>query len=109
MSSSSDFPKPAIRSEIQSQSRNRESPAEHGATRGQQGSKRFVVSTWHDTNDRDLCAHALVLAPEHTPIAGRTGLATARWEVVDRRSERDLICNRLHEGDCAWPWDVPSL
>ena len=86
----------------------RDSSGDHGSTRGQQGSKRFSFPSWPDDLERDLCSHALVEAPEQTPISGRTGLATARWVVVDRRDSWILICNRLHDGDCEWPWDVQA-
>ena len=33
---------------------------------------------------RDLCALALTDPAQSTPVAGRTGLATAEWVVVDR-------------------------
>jgi hypothetical protein len=56
--------------------------------------------------DRQLCARAMVLAPERTPIAGRTGVSTVRWRVVDRTEQGELICNLLHEDTCVWPWAV---
>jgi hypothetical protein len=65
-----------------------------------------VFTAWGDTIDRDLCAYALTGPPEVTPIAGRTGVATADWVVVDRSEGRELVCNRLHEGACSWPWAV---
>ena len=88
--------------------KSRESAGDHGASRGQQGSKRFSFPSWPDEQERDLCPHALVDGPERTPISGRTGLATARWGVVDQRESRILICNRLHTGPCEWPWDVQA-
>jgi hypothetical protein len=88
--------------------KNRDSPSDQNSSRGQQGSKRFTFPSWPDEQDRDLCPHALVVQPERTPISGRTGLATAKWGVVDRQESRILICNRLHEGECEWPWDVQA-
>ena len=79
-----------------------------GEGRGQSATKRFVFTDWRNSGDHDLCALAFVGEPDMVPIQSRTGLATAKWLVVDRRGDRSLICNRLHDGDCAWPWDVPS-
>ena len=85
--------------------------SKHGSSSDNQGkvqsqSKRFVFSTWADSLDHELCAYALAIPPERTPIAGRTGVATAKWTVVERREDSELICNRLHSGPCAWPWAV---
>jgi hypothetical protein len=88
--------------------KHRDSAADHGASRGQQGSKRFTFPSWPDDQERDLCTYALVKAPERTPIAGRIGLAVAKWRVVEQRNQRVLICNRLHDGACEWPWDVQA-
>ena len=88
--------------------RAREFPSDHSVSKGQQASKRYVYSTWADGKERDLCEHAVATLPERVPIAGRTGLAVARWSIVDTRDDRVLICNRLHDGDCAWPWDVQA-
>ena len=77
-----------------------------GSSKPQSSSKRFVFSAWGDTVERELCAHSGALPPERTPIAGRTGVAVAKWVVVDRVERRELICNRLHDGECAWPWAV---
>jgi hypothetical protein len=76
--------------------------------RAQSNSKRFVYTDWGDGINRELCAHAVGDQPQRTPISGRTGLATARWTVVEREEGRELICNRLHNGPCLWPWHVGS-
>lgn len=72
----------------------------------QTSSKRFVFTPWNDSLDREICAHADSLGPERVPAIGRTGVATARWVAVERTETRVLICNRLHEGECAWPYAV---
>jgi hypothetical protein len=96
------------RSAPQQPGRNRDSAGDQGSSRGQQASKRFSYPSWPDEADRALCPYAYVEGPERTPISGRTGLATAKWRIVDRQDARVLICNRLHEGDCEWPWDVQA-
>jgi hypothetical protein len=77
-----------------------------GTPKQQSNSKRFVFTAWGDTVERELCALASAPPPECTPVAGRIGVATARWITVDRQEGRELVCNRLHGGDCAWPWFV---
>lgn len=79
-----------------------------GQGKGQTATRKFVFTPWGDEIDRDLCALALTDPAQSTPVAGRTGLATAEWVVVDRVDGRALICNRLHEGECAWPWAVDT-
>lgn len=79
-----------------------------GDGRGQSATRRFVFADWRNSGDHDLCIHAEARGPERVPIQPRTGLATAKWVPVDKRAGRTLMCNRLHEGDCVWPWDVPS-
>ena len=83
-------------------------PNQEGHGKGQTATRRFVFTPWGDAVDRDLCVYALAALPERTPVAGRTGLATADWVVVERVDGRALVCNRLHEGECAWPWAVES-
>jgi hypothetical protein len=83
-------------------------PGSDNTGKGQSATRKFVFTAWGDAVDRDLCCHALAEPPERTPISGRTGLATAAWVVVDHRDGRVLICNRLHAGDCAWPWAVET-
>lgn len=83
-----------------------ESSHTDGAPKHQSSSKRFVFTAWGDAIERELCAFADTSPPERTPIAGRTGVATAKWVTVDRDEGRVLVCNRLHRGDCAWPWTV---
>ena len=80
--------------------------AADGAGKQQSNSRRYVFTPWGDQAERELCARALVVPPQTTPIAGRTGVATARWQVVDRNDQRELICNRLHDDECLWPWSV---
>jgi hypothetical protein len=74
--------------------------------RGQSATKRFVFTTWRDGDDHEVCVHAGGEQPSRTPIAGRTGVATAKWLVVDRHEGYQLICNRLHSQHCEWPWAV---
>ena len=74
----------------------------------QQNSKRFVFATWPNTLDREMCAFASAEPPATVPSIGRTGLATATWVQVDRTETAILVCNRLHDGDCAWPYAVGS-
>ena len=90
----------------QSQTAPQRAPSQDGPVKGQTATRKFVFTAWGDSVDRDLCAYALAEPPERTPISGRTGLATADWVVVDRVDGRALVCNRLHEGECAWPWAV---
>ena len=90
----------------QSEQSGQRNGGQEGGGKGQSASKRFTFKAWGDETDRDLCAHALVDPPQRTPISGRTGLATARWVMVDRTGSRALICNRLHDGPCEWPWAV---
>ena len=97
----------AVASErTQSEQTQHRSSGQEAGGKVQSASKRFTYKTWSDETDRELCTCALTDPPERTPIAGRTGLATARWVVVDRNEQRELICNRLHEGPCQWPWAV---
>jgi hypothetical protein len=84
------------------------SPSSESHGKGQSATRKFVFTAWGDDVDRDLCSLALTDPPQCTPISGRTGLATANWVVVDRRDGRALICNRLHDGECAWPWAVET-
>ena len=77
-----------------------------GASKQQSNSRRYVFTAWGDQVDRELCARALALAPQKTPIAGRTGVSTVRWQIVDRTDQGELICNRLHDDECVWPWAV---
>jgi hypothetical protein len=93
----------------QSQTTPQRASGQDGQGKGQTATRKFVFTAWGDSVDRDLCAYALAELPERTPIAGRTGLATAEWVVVDRVDGRALICNRLHDGECAWPWAVESV
>jgi hypothetical protein len=86
----------------------RDQTGDSGPSKGQQSTRRFVFSNWPDTPERVLCEHALVAPPERTPVSARTGLAVPKWVVVDRREERILICNRIHGGDCRWPWDIQA-
>lgn len=88
--------------------RKTESAGDASSVKGQQGTRRFVFTHWSDMDDRELCQHALTAPPERTPISGRTGLAVPKWLVVARRDQRVLICNRVHTGDCDWPWDVQA-
>jgi hypothetical protein len=81
---------------------------DQGEGRGQSATRRFVFTDWRNSGDHELCEHALVGGPDRVPIQPRTGLATAEWMIVERRDGRSLVCNGLHEGECAWPWDVPS-
>jgi hypothetical protein len=83
-------------------------PNSDSGGKSQSATRKFVFTAWGDPVDRDLCCHALTEPPEQTPISGRTGLATAEWVVVDRRDGRALICNRLHDGRCDWPWSVET-
>ena len=64
-----------------------------GQGKGQTATRKFVFTPWGDEIDRDLCALALTDPAQSTPVAGRTGLATAEWVVVDRVDGRALICN----------------
>lgn len=82
--------------------------SEQGHGKQQSASKRFVFTPWNDSLDREICAHAEATGPDRVPAIGRTGLATARWIPVDRTDNAILICNRLHEGECAWPYAVGS-
>ena len=79
-----------------------------GTSRAQTNTKRFVFSTWRDGGDHELCTWAMVDPPQSAPYLRRTGVATAAWIVVAREGGRQLICNKLHDGPCEWPWDVPS-
>lgn len=88
--------------------RQRENVGESSSAKGQQGTRRFAYNHWPDSDDRELCRNAVTSAPERTPISGRTGVTVSKWLVVARRDERVLICNRLHDGDCEWPWDVQT-
>ncbi len=81
---------------------------DQGPGKQQTTSKRFVFTPWQDSQDHELCIHALVLPPERVPSLGRTGTATARWRVVSQGDEAQLICNGLHEGICEWPYTVGS-
>jgi hypothetical protein len=81
---------------------------DHGEGRGQSATRRFVFTDWRNSGDHELCERAHIGGPDRVPIQTRTGLATARWRVVEKRDGRMLMCNGLHEGDCVWPWDVPS-
>jgi hypothetical protein len=83
-------------------------PSSESSGKGQSATRKFVFTSWGDAVDRDLCSLAMTDPPLRTPISGRTGLATAEWVVVDRQDGRALICNRLHEGACAWPWAVAT-
>jgi hypothetical protein len=74
----------------------------------QQNSKRFVFTTWPNGLDREMCAFATLEPPLTVPSIGRTGLATAAWTPVQRTETAILICNLLHEGECAWPYAVGS-
>lgn len=71
-------------------------------------SKRFVFQPWGGGAVHELCDLAAVKLPERTPVAARTGIATANWVVVDRQESRELICNLLHTGSCVWPWSTEA-
>ena len=81
---------------------------DNGASKLQTASKRFVFNSWRDQDDHELCTWAMVDAPERAPNQGRTGVATASWLVVDKRDGRQLVCNKLHDGPCEWPWAVEA-
>jgi hypothetical protein len=74
----------------------------------QTSSKRYVFTPWNSNQDHEMCVYAFNEPPERVPSLGRTGLATAKWVQVDRNDTGILICNRLHEGDCEWPYQVGS-
>ena len=92
--------------------RNGSDSGHHGhdgaGSRAQTNTKRFVFNTWRDGGDHELCTWALVDPPQSAPYLRRTGVATAAWVVVVREDGRQLLCNKLHDGPCEWPWDVPS-
>jgi hypothetical protein len=94
--------------EVQLAQGHREPSGDAGPAKGQQNTRRFVFRAWSDMDDHELCQYALVALPERTPVIGRTGLAVPRWTVVGRREGRILICNRVHDRDCEWPWDVQA-
>lgn len=63
-------------------------------TRGQQG--------FGDAIDREICAFCVPVLPETYPVQGRPGIAVAEFRVIAEIGDRQLICNGLHTGDCAW-------
>jgi hypothetical protein len=77
-----------------------------GNGRGQGNSKRFTYPVWGDSTDRAICVHAGLTLPQRSPVSGRSGLATAYLVVVERIEGSELICSRLHDGPCEWPWHV---
>lgn len=88
---------------------NESNSAQEGAQGKQQTmSKRFVFTPWSGDLDHDMCIHSFIEPPERVPSIGRTGLSTAKWMQVDRTETSILICNRLHEGECEWPYEVGS-
>jgi hypothetical protein len=82
------------------------SPQNEANGRGPGNSKRFTFPVWGDSIDRAICVHAGLTLPERSPVSGRPGLATADLVVVERAEGSELICSRLHDGPCAWPWHV---
>jgi hypothetical protein len=62
--------------------------------RGQQG--------FSDGIDRQICAFCVPVLPETYPVQGRPGIAVAAYRVIAEIDDRQLLCNELHSGECAW-------
>jgi hypothetical protein len=62
--------------------------------RGQQG--------FGDGIDRQICAFCVPVLPKTYPVQGRPGTAVAAYRVIAEIDDRQLLCNELHPGECAW-------
>jgi hypothetical protein len=69
-------------------------PPEFKRPRGQQG--------FGDGIDRQICAFCVPVLPENYPVQGRPGTAVAAYHVIAEIDDRQLLCNELHRGECAW-------
>lgn len=56
-----------------------------------------------DGIDHQICAYRGFAAVKRHPVLPRAALAVMPLRVVATMDDRELLCDQLHEGDCAWP------
>lgn len=58
----------------------------------------------------EMCVHWPALPPVAFPVVHRSGTATLRMIVVERRDESVLLCDGSHPGYHRWPnGDIPPI
>lgn len=53
--------------------------------------------------DRQYCTRYRPAIPTQFPVSPRTDFAALHATVVDRRDDRELLCDGSHDGPHCWP------
>ncbi len=55
------------------------------------------------------CIFSIAPVQEHPPFQVRQGLATVRPREVERRGNKTLLCDGLHDGPHEWPFTLMTI